>query len=250
MDPYSVSGASRRSSLPTSNFTCAWSHLSVFTELCERGDLAKFVEGLPDQRIQPEDFKSLSISILRALRYLHLEKIIHRDVKPANILIAADGTPKLADLGVSKSLHGTLSLRGSTVSGMSVAGTFAFMDPHVLVLEDDEPDVVHAEYGVKADVWSLGITLFVPLPVLPSDISDTHDLVLTPCSYTILSGGEFPLKSKKAIKALAKGDDASRAWRMPAFDPALGIPEEVARFVQRCLTPDQEARPDTKALLE
>lgn len=145
-------------------------HLAaVFTELCERGDLANFIERLPGKRLTPGDFKSLALSVLQALRYLHLEKIIHRDIKPANILLAADGTPKLADLGVSKRLHVTRTLSSSSVhgGGMTVVGTVFFMDPHVLIFEDDEPETQHAEYGVKADVWSLGVTLCVVAPRLP-----------------------------------------------------------------------------------
>ena len=70
-----------------------------------------------------------------------------------------------------------------------------------------------------------------------------------PRSYVALSGGAFPLKSAKAIKALARGDAAAAAWRMPPFDPSLGISPTIAAFVQRCLTPDPVARPDAAALL-
>ena len=72
---------------------------------------------------------------------------------------------------------------------------------------------------------------------------------ISACSYVILSGGTFPLVSKKAIKALATGGAASAAWRMPPFDPGLGVSPELSSFVQRCLTPSQYDRPDTKALL-
>ena len=131
---------------------------------------------------------------------------------------------------------------------MTAAGTVMFMDPHVFVFEDDEPETQHAEYGVKADIWSLGVTLCVVMSRLPSE--NKVPRALCKCSYTILSEGAYPLKSKKAIKSLARDDDASRAWQMPPFDAGLEIPADIAAFVQLCLTPNQEARPDTRALLQ
>ena len=139
-------------------FVCAHtddvaSKLFIVMELCTGGDLVHYLAKLPGKRLQLGDFKRLIVSLLQPLRYLHLEGFLHRDIKPDNIFVARDGSIKYGDLGVSKMMHGTLSYRGTCM------GTPVFMAPEVLVLEDEDPDVRHAGYGLKADIWSLGVTL-------------------------------------------------------------------------------------------
>ena len=70
---------------------------------------------------------ALLIPIAEALQYAHDYKIIHRDVKPSNILIKADGTPMLSDFGVAKMLEmdETLDLTGTSVG----VGTPYYMAP-------------------------------------------------------------------------------------------------------------------------
>jgi serine/threonine protein kinase len=84
-------------------------------------------------------------SLAGALAYVHAQGVVHRDVKPANILIGADGRARLADFGIAR-LVDTSSV---TLTG-TMLGTATYMAPEQL---DD-----HA-VGPSADVWSLGIVL-------------------------------------------------------------------------------------------
>ena len=84
--------------------------------------------------------------ILLGLEYLHREKIIHRDIKGANILIAKDGTAKLADFGASKAFPENTV----TDANKSLHGSIYWMAPEV---------VTSAGYGRRADVWSIGCTV-------------------------------------------------------------------------------------------
>jgi len=89
-----------------------------------------------------------------ALAYLGSRGVLHRDVKPANILLAADGTAKLADLGFAKSVvptPGDGEANGLTVAGMAM-GSPAYMAPEQVL---DAKAVTHA-----ADVYGLGATLY------------------------------------------------------------------------------------------
>ncbi len=84
---------------------------------------------------------------LRGLAAAHAAGIIHRDVKPGNILRAPDGTYKLTDFGLARSLEQGQSL---TASG-SVIGTLHYMAPEVAAGE---------EATAASDLYSLGVTLY------------------------------------------------------------------------------------------
>jgi serine/threonine protein kinase len=69
----------------------------------------------------------LLLPIARALQFAHSQKIVHRDVKPSNILITLSGEPMLTDFGIAKILEGT---EGQTLTGTGVGvGTPEYMAP-------------------------------------------------------------------------------------------------------------------------
>jgi serine/threonine protein kinase len=83
---------------------------------------------------------------LSALRYMHENKGVHRDIKTDNILLSAQGEPKLGDFGVSRQLGaGETRMR-------TIAGTPYFIAPEIL--SSDQPG-----YNTKADIWSVGIAM-------------------------------------------------------------------------------------------
>ncbi|KAM3142588.1 hypothetical protein pb186bvf_005247 [Paramecium bursaria] len=83
--------------------------------------------------------------ILNGLDYLHSKGVIHRDIKGANILIDNNGQPKLADFGSSKIMG---DLMNETLG--SICGTPNYIAPEVIKQQ---------QYGIKADIWSLGCTI-------------------------------------------------------------------------------------------
>lgn len=80
---------------------------------------------------------------LECLNYLHTNKLIHRDIKAANLLIDWLGIVKIADFGVSTQLQSTFGYKDSVI------GTPFWMSPEV---------ISHSKYTSKTDIWSLGIT--------------------------------------------------------------------------------------------
>ena len=97
--------------------------------------------------------KKYTKQILSGLKYLHDKKIIHRDIKCANILIGNRGMIKLTDFGCSKKISMKLEKKDSSSNGeycTSLKGTIPWCAPEV---------ICHKKYGKKADIWSLGCTL-------------------------------------------------------------------------------------------
>ena len=116
----------------------------------------EFVEGastkdlLKEQKVLPE-VRALEIArdVARALECVNAHQMVHRDVKPDNILLTSNGDAKLADLGLAKQLSEDGSL---TQSGQAV-GTPHYMAPEQARGEDSEIDI-------RTDLYALGATLF------------------------------------------------------------------------------------------
>ena len=115
-------------------------------ELIEGADLARAVEPCP--QLSPELAILLVRQIGDALAFAHDQGIIHRDVKPANVLIDRSGRVKLSDFGIAKVTHGTqLTQTGGFL------GTPAYIAPEVCRGEDSSP--LSDEYALTALLYEL-----------------------------------------------------------------------------------------------
>ena len=85
----------------------------------------------------------LAIQICDGLAYAHSMGFVHRDIKPHNILIAGDGTPKITDFGIA---------RATDLSSVSAMGTPLYMSPEQC-RGDDSPDI-------RSDIYSIGVMLY------------------------------------------------------------------------------------------
>uniref|UniRef100_A0A674NDV8 mitogen-activated protein kinase kinase n=1 Tax=Takifugu rubripes TaxID=31033 RepID=A0A674NDV8_TAKRU len=97
----------------------------------------------------PEDILGkITVAIVKALEHLHSNlSVIHRDVKPSNVLINTLGQVKMCDFGISGHLV-------DSVAKTLDAGCKPYMAP-----ERINPDLSQKGYSVKSDIWSLGITM-------------------------------------------------------------------------------------------
>ena len=96
--------------------------------------------------------RTLAVEVLGALGAAHAAGLVHRDVKPANILLAADGRAKVADFGIAKSVQETPA--GDLTATGQVFGTPAYLAPERL---DGAPATP------QADLWSVGVILYEAL---------------------------------------------------------------------------------------
>jgi serine/threonine-protein kinase len=109
-------------------------------------------EVLRDTQPAPRQCAAWVVRLAEALDYAHQSGIVHRDVKPANVLMDRDGQPMLADFGLAKQIEGETVL---TQEG-DILGTPAYMSP-----EQARGD--HALVDGRSDVYSLGVVLYQAL---------------------------------------------------------------------------------------
>ncbi|MFB9689136.1 serine/threonine-protein kinase [Amycolatopsis plumensis] len=119
--------------------------------------------------------------VLAALQAAHAAGIVHRDVKPANILVAPDGRVKLTDFGIAHAVDDPRL----TTSGM-IVGSPAFMAPERVEGRDATP---------ASDLWSLGATLFFAvegsIPFERATTAATLHAIMTEIPY--LTRGQGPI---------------------------------------------------------
>ncbi|CDW83098.1 protein kinase domain containing protein [Stylonychia lemnae] len=114
----------------------------VVTEFAQ-GELFEILE---DDRNLPEaEVRKIAQQLVHALYYLHSHRIIHRDMKPQNILISANGIVKLCDFGFARSMS------TNTIVLTSIKGTPLYMAPEL---------VQELPYNHTVDLWSLGVIIY------------------------------------------------------------------------------------------
>ncbi|MGE5341125.1 MAG: serine/threonine-protein kinase [Candidatus Omnitrophota bacterium] len=108
---------------------------------------------LYDKKIKFTKIDALKVvkKIAKALEYAHSNGIIHRDVKPANILFRKNGTPVLADFGLVNSIESNSDLKTDLTSTYSGLGTPAYRSPELWKNQKD---------NTLTDIYSLGVLLF------------------------------------------------------------------------------------------
>ncbi|KAL0612191.1 Dual specificity mitogen-activated protein kinase kinase 7 [Plecturocebus cupreus] len=171
--------------------------------------LKKRMQGPIPERI----LGKMTVAIVKALFYLKEKHgVIHRDVKPSNILLDERGQIKLCDFGISGRL---VDSKAKTRS----AGCAAYMAPERI----DPPDPTKPDYDIRADVWSLGISLVE------------------------LATGQFPYKNCKTdFEVLTK----VLQEEPPLLPGHMGFSGDFQSFVKDCLTKDHRKRPKYNKLLE
>ncbi|MCP4786141.1 MAG: serine/threonine protein kinase [Fuerstiella sp.] len=111
-------------------------------------------DGMAD-RPWPQVVCQLGVELAHALHYAHGQGVLHRDVKPANVLLDANGTAKLADFNISFSSE----LQGSGPAAY-FGGSLAYMSPEQLDASDPGHATQPTDLDGRADVFSLGVLLW------------------------------------------------------------------------------------------
>ena len=224
----------------------------IILEYCEGGSAVDLMYAM-NQSFTEEQIASIIEMILNGLVSLHEKKLIHRDVKGANILINSEGDAKLGDFGVGVQLNENENMRHS------LRGSPHWMSPQV---------ASYLDYDYKTDIWSLGITCIElkegepplsnlkaanviktiasePFKVLPNDNHYTQEFNDFVQSCLIVDPAKRPsaqdLLSHPFITRYSQGKKCIANLVMCHFDDLEKYRQEQVSIIQReCMNEEEE----------
>lgn len=117
-------------------------------EYCVCG-MQEMLDSVPEKRFPVFQAHGYFCQLLDGLQYLHSQGIVHKDIKPGNLLLTTDGALKISDLGVAEALHPFAEDDTCRTS----QGSPAFQPPEIA-------NGLDTFSGFKVDIWSAGVTLY------------------------------------------------------------------------------------------
>ncbi|XP_035900081.1 uncharacterized protein LOC118506701 isoform X1 [Anopheles stephensi] len=205
--------------------------LYLVFELVQQGEVLSIPTDTP---LSEERAWNVFRDVLLGVEYLHYQRIIHGDLKPANLLLSDSGSVKVADLGVCNEFLG----EDAAMNNGSTAGTPAFRAPETLLPGQ------HFYNGKAADIWALGATLFSlvhgNVPFIATSVPGVYEKIKNdPLEYPATSS--ISEKLRDLISRMLDKDPQQRitlpqikehAWLTKHGTVQLPSEEENCRLVQ------------------
>ena len=168
-------------------------------------------------RVPPDEAVGLAVQACRGLAHAHSAGLVHRDVKPQNLLLREDGTVKVADFGIARAAETTALTQVGTV-----LGTAAYLSPEQALGE---------QVTAAADVYSLGAVLYELLTGRPPyEFDSLADLAAKQTSGQIAPVGELapgvPRGVEDAVMRSLARNPAYRPASAAAFAQELGADDD------------------------
>ncbi|XP_056121313.1 dual specificity mitogen-activated protein kinase kinase 5 isoform X2 [Rhinichthys klamathensis goyatoka] len=179
--------------------------ISICTEFMDGGSLDVY------WRIPEHVLGRIAVAVVKGLTYLWSLKILHRDVKPSNMLVNTRGQVKLCDFGVSTQLVNSIA--------KTYVGTNAYMAPERISGE---------QYGIHSDVWSVGISFM--------------ELVLGSFPYPQIQKNQGSLMPLQLLQCIVDED--------PPVLPVGQFSEKFVHFITQCMRKQPKERPAPNNLMD
>ena len=199
-------------------------------EFVDGTSLRELMETYPDRKCDIQTILRIGIDICSALQYAHSKGVLHRDVKPENILITREGIAKLMDFGLAKMLE-----QPSITKDGTIVGTVAYIAPEV---------ALGKEADARSDLYSFGAVLYEmatgkppfsgenPIKMIFSHI---HDYPVMP----IKVNPKIPSALSECIMKLLEKDPSRR---YQTAEDLLKVLKEIAEgFLKEFLTPSHKS---------
>ena len=176
----------------------------ILLELCSNQTLKELVKRR--KRLNELEVQCYTLQIIRALRYLHNHKIIHRDLKLGNLFLTSKLELKLGDFGLAAKLEYDGQRR------KTVCGTPNYVAPEILEKKNG--------HSYEVDIWSLGVVIYTMLfGVPPFDAKDEKIIYkkIKMNNYTFPENIKVENSAKKLISSLLNLDPSKR----PSLDAIM-----------------------------
>eukprot|EP01060_Flectonema_neradi_P006426 TRINITY_DN14345_c0_g1_i3.p1 TRINITY_DN14345_c0_g1~~TRINITY_DN14345_c0_g1_i3.p1 ORF type:complete len:533 (+),score=75.98 TRINITY_DN14345_c0_g1_i3:37-1635(+) len=188
-------------------------HINILMEYIPGGSLSDLCQQCGGKGLGINITQRFMKQVALAVEYLHSHNIVHRDIKPGNILTDAEGTVKLADFGASKQLRS--DVQSQQKSGLR--GTVLYLSPEA---------IRDHKYSTKSDIWAIGCTMLECLTGNPP-----------------WREAQFQLET--VYQALITIAYTTKGPNIPST-----IPESAQEYLEACLAIPPEERPSATSLLK
>ena len=136
--------------------------LYIIEEYTRNGDLKGFIEAhkIFNKHIPEEEIWNIFLQSMEALEYIHRNDVIHRDIKPQNILIDNNMVIKIGDFGTSAIKRENKHFKGTYLFLNKDEETMQFGGTQINSGKYTAREVFSGDYGHKIDVYSMGVTFY------------------------------------------------------------------------------------------